>query len=294
MRPLRVAAITALLPSLVAAQERTDGFTWSGRLASGATLAVKHFNGPIDVRETSSDRVEFRASRISSRRGGEDMTFEVENFSSGVTICSVYRGRNICDDDRGRGWGWYRDEGPPSTRLTILLPKGVRLDATTGNGAMSVDRASNDVELHTGNGDVRLSMTAGTVDVTSGNGDLDIDGATGPVRATTGNGRVYVTTGAGPVNVRTGNGAIDVRMKTITGTGDMTFSTGNGSVTVALPENFAGEIDASTGRGDFRSDFEIRVLGRLNPRRVRGTIGNGSGRLIRMSSGNGSLELRKS
>lgn len=290
---LRTALALTLLPAIAAAQERTstDDFTWSGRLASGATLGVKHFNGPIDVRETSGDRVEFRATRIGRR--SEDVTFEVENSSGGVTICSVYRGRNICDDDRGRGWGWYRNEGPPTTRLTILLPKGVRLDANTGNGAISVDKASNDVELHTGNGDVRLSMTAGTVDVTSGNGDVDIDGATGTVRATTGNGRVYVTTASGPVNVRTGNGAIDVRMKTITGSGDMTFSTGNGRVTVALPEGFNGEIDASTGHGDFRSDFEIRVLGRLNPRRVRGTIGNG-GRLIRMSSGNGQLELRKS
>lgn len=289
---LRAVAIAALLPAISAAQDRSgDIFTWEGRLASGGTLTVKHFNGAVDVRETTGDKVEFRASRASRR--GEDLTFEVENTRDGVTICSVYRGRSICDDNNGRGWGWYRDEGPPSSRLSILLPKGVKLDLTTGNGAITVDKASNDVELHTGNGDVRLVMTAGTVDVTSGNGYVDIDGATGPVRATTGNGRVYVTTSSGPVNVRTGNGPIEVRMKTLTGTGDMTFSTGNGSVSVALPENFNGEIDASTGHGDFRSDFEIRVLGRLNPRRVRGTIGNG-GRLIRMSSGNGSLELRKS
>jgi DUF4097 and DUF4098 domain-containing protein YvlB len=289
----RPALLLALLPALAEGQQSTTGdvFTWSGRVASGATLGIKHFNGPIDVREGSGDRVELRADRRSRR--GEDMTFEVENHGANITICSVWRGRNICDDDR-RGWGWGGDNSPPSTRLTILLPKGVRLEASTGNGAIVVDKASNDVELHTGNGDVRLSMTAGTVDVTSGNGELEIEGASGPVRASTGNGRVFVTTGSGPVNVRTGNGAIDVRMKTISGEGDMSFSTGNGSVTVALPESFNGEIDASTGHGDFRSDFEIRVLGRLNPRRVRGTIGTGSGRLIRMSTGNGPLELRKS
>ena len=91
MRPLRAAAILALLPALAGAQDRssTGTFTWSGRLASGATFGVKHFNGPIDVRETSGDRVEFRAERISRR--SEDVSFEVENFSGGVTICSVYR-----------------------------------------------------------------------------------------------------------------------------------------------------------------------------------------------------------
>jgi hypothetical protein len=292
MRLLPVLALAAL-PSLAAGQG--DLFTWSGRVASGGTFGVKHFNGPIDVREGTGDRVEFRADRRSRR--SEDVTFEVENVGGGITICAVYRGRNICDNDR-RGWNWGgNDNGPPSTRLTIMLPKGVRLEASTGNGAIIVDNASNDVELHTGNGDVRLRMTSGRVDVTSGNGELEIEGATGPVRASTGNGKVFVTTSSGPVNVRTGNGAIDVRMKSLPADaagGDMSFSSGNGSVSVALPANFNGEIDASTGHGEFRFDFEIRILGRLNPRRVRGTVGTGSGRLIRLSTGNGSIELRKS
>ena len=283
-----------MIPALASGQSRTGDqlFAWSGQVESGQTFSVRHFNGPIDVREGSGDRVEFQADRRTRR--SEDITFEVEKQSDGVMLCAMFDGRSACDDGRGRGWSWGRNASPPSTRLTITLPKGVRFDAVTGNGAVTIDKASNDVQIRTGNGDVRISLTAGNVDVTSGNGDLEIDGATGPVRANTGNGRVYVTTSSGPVNVRTGNGRIDVRMKAITGNSDMTFSTGNGPITVALPESFNGEIDATTGHGDFRSDFAIRVMGRLSPNRVRGTIGTGAGRTIRMSSGNGSLELRKS
>ena len=288
----RLAFSLIFVPALLCAQERSSSqlFAWSGRLAAGATFRIRHFNGPIDVREASGDRVEFRASR--GTRNSDDLTFEVENNSDGTTICSVWRGRNVCDDERGRGWN-LRGDGPPSSRLTVLLPRGVRLNASTGNGAVLVEKASNDVEIRTGNGDVRIVLTAGKVEVTSGNGDLEIDGATGPVRASTGNGRVDVSTSTGPVNVRTGNGAIDVRMKTLAESGDMSFVTGNGSVTVALPETFNGEFEANTGHGDFRSDFPITLVGRINPRRVRGTIGTG-GRLITMSSGNGRIELRKS
>lgn len=287
----RIALIALVLaPTLAAAQERTDAlFTWSGRLASGATLGIKHYNGPIEVRESTTDRVEFRAERRSRR--SDELSFQVQNESDGVTICGVWRGRNACDRGRRSGGDW--DEGPPSTRIMVLLPKGVRLDATTGNGDVTVERASNDVDITSGNGDVRITMTAGEVNVTTGNGELDINGATGPVRATTGNGRVYVTTSAGPVTVRTGNGDIDVRMRTLTGNSTMEFATGNGSVTVAVPGNFNGEIDATTGHGDFSSDFEIRIQGRLNPRHIRGIIGQG-GRTIRMVTGNGRLELRKS
>ena len=287
----RIAISLLVLPAALTAQERTsdDLFTWSGRLASGSTLGIKHFNGPIEVREGTGDRVEFRAERRSRR--SNELSFEVQNESDGVTLCSVWRGRSACDSGRGGSWDW--DDGPPSSRLTVTLPKGVRLRATTGNGDVTVEKASNDVEIRSGNGDVRITLTAGQVDVTTGNGELDVEGATGPVKAATGNGRVYVLTSSGPVTARTGNGEIDVKMKTLTSTSDMTFATGNGSVSVALPSSFNGEIDASTGNGEFRSDFEIRVIGRLNPHHVHGTIGNGGGQLIKMTSGSGRLELRK-
>jgi len=289
-RSLLVACV--LVPVFAGAQERTsdDYFTWSGRLTSGQTLGIRHYNGPIEVRESTSDRVEFRAERRSRR--SSEMSFEVENNNDGVTLCGVWRGRSACDSGRRGGSDW--DDGPPSSRLTVMLPKGVRLRASTGNGDVTVEKAGNDVDIASGNGDVRISLTAGQVNVTTGNGELEISGATGPVRATTGNGRVYVTTSSGPVTARTGNGEIDVNMKTLSSTSDMQFVTGNGSVTVALPGTFSGEIDANTGNGDFRSDFEIRIIGRLNPHHVRGTIGSGGTQTIRMSSGSGRLELRKS
>ena len=281
-----------LVPAVAGAQSTADDlFTWSGRVAANGSISIRHYNGPIEVRESAGDRVEFRAERRSRR--SSELSFEVENTSDGVRLCGVYRGRSACDTGRNRGWDWDRDEGPPSSRLTVSLPKGVRLYANTGNGDVTVEKASNDVEVRSGNGDVRILMTAGRVDVSTGNGELEIDGATGPVTATTGNGRVYVLTSSGPVTARTGNGEIDVRMRALTGTGDMTFSTGNGAVRVALPGSFAGEIDASTGHGEFNSDFAIRVMGRLNPRHIRGMIGEGGTRRIRMSTGNGRLELRR-
>lgn len=282
--------VLALAPATLAAQAPTSGtlFTWSGRVASGASVTIRHYNGPIDVRESTTDRVEFQAARPS--RGDGELTFEVENVGGNITICSVFRGRNICDNER-RGWGGW-ENGPRSARLTVALPKGVRLAARTGNGEVTVEKASNDVDISTGNGDVRITLTAGRVEVTTGNGELEIEGATGPVEASTGNGRVYVTTSSGPVSVRSGNGDIDVRMTAISGTSDMDFSTGNGAVTVAVPSNINAEVEARTGHGEFRSDFEIRIQGRLNPRHIRGIIGTG-GRRISMVSGNGRLELRR-
>jgi hypothetical protein len=72
----------------------------------------------------------------------------------------------------------------------------------------------------------------------------------------------------------------------------MNFSTGNGRITVTVPEDFGAELESNTGSGSIISDFPIQIRGRINPSRVRGTLGKGGGRLV-MSSGNGNLEIRK-
>lgn len=109
---------------------------------------------------------------------------------------------------------------------------------------------------------------------------------------TTGNGRVVVSTASGPVDARSGNGDIDVGMTTVLAKQDMAFHTGSGDVRVTLPAGYSGELDASTGNGSLRSDFDLRIQGRLNTRRVRATIGDG-GPMLRLTTGNGRLEVLK-
>jgi DUF4097 and DUF4098 domain-containing protein YvlB len=72
----------------------------------------------------------------------------------------------------------------------------------------------------------------------------------------------------------------------------MSFHTGSGDVKLTLPANYNGELDASTGNGTIRSDFDLKVKGELSPRHVRATIGAG-GPMLRMSTGNGEFEIRK-
>jgi DUF4097 and DUF4098 domain-containing protein YvlB len=168
----------------------------------------------------------------------------------------------------------------------------MRLHVSTGNGELSVERAGSEVDLHTGNGGIRIGQTEGRVVAATGNGDLEVESARGPVRASTGNGRIFVSTSAGPVTATTGNGDIDVRMQSLSTEADMDFRSGSGAVRVTLPADFNGDIDASTGNGDLHTDFAIKLVGRLDPQHMRGTIGNG-GRTVHLQTGNGRLEIRK-
>jgi DUF4097 and DUF4098 domain-containing protein YvlB len=266
-------------------------YTWQGTIPAGGQFTVKNFNGPIDVRPSSGNTVELRAEKR-IRGGGEvtDVAFEVQKSSNGdVSICST-QNDDSCDGDRRGDHGWRNRQ--VTVAMTVLIPRNLRLKVATGNGALNVDGAGSEVQASTGNGRVHIGETQGTVNVSTGNGDVDVRNAKARVRVSTGNGDVDIVTAEGPVEVSSGNGDIDVRMSALRAKEDMSFHTGSGDVKLTLPANYNGELDATTGNGTIRSDFDLKVRGQLSPRHVRATIGEG-GPMLRMSTGNGEFEIRK-
>jgi hypothetical protein len=282
--------VVAALP-VEAQQGRNDStFTWNKSLAPNSMLSILNGNGPITVREApaGSDRVEVRAVKSSRSRGSyQDVSFDVRETDNQVEICTLYGDQTSCRDRNGSR------NIRVSVEYTVLVPRSLRLKLATGNGEISIERAGADVSASTGNGRVTVGQTEGRVNVSTGSGDVQVDGANGPVSVSTGNGRIFVATAKGAVEASTGNGDIDVRIKSLPVERDMQFSSGSGSIRIMLPANYNGRIDATTGNGSLSSDFEISIVGRLESHHIRGTIGSG-GPLIRMSTGNGTIELRKS
>ena len=302
MPSVRATVLLLALPAALSAQNlvgRTDSiYTWRGNLPAGAQLTIRNFNGPVDVRAAQGTTAELRAEKRISRGGLsiEDIAFDLQTSSNGdVNICATLRDADYCGNRRGysndnNDWGNRR--GNTSVVMTVLLPKGARLKVSTGNGEVTVKQVGGDVQASTGNGAVRIDGTEGTVKASTGNGDVDVRNVRAAVKVSTGNGRVNVSTSDGPVEVHTGNGSIDVQMTQLKARDDMSFSTGSGSVRVKLPAGYNGELDASTGSGQIDSEFELKIQGRMDPRRVRATIGTGGPRL-KMSSGSGRLEILK-
>ena len=211
-----------------------------------------------------------------------------------MSICSTWRDRNPCAGERHERW----DDGDGrrndlSVAMTLLVPRGAAVRVATGNGAISVEQLGGAIDATTGNGRVQVQGTEGLVHVRTGNGDVEVRDARGAVQVSTGNGAVTVSTSAGPVDARSGNGDIDVRMSGAGERAPMRFSTGSGSVRLALPASFNGELDASTGNGTVHNAFGPPIDDdSRNHHRVHATIGTG-GPLVRVSTGNGGVEIRK-
>ena len=187
-----------------------------------------------------------------ARASANDVAFDVDESTGGATICTLYNGQRSCGERT-------RSSRSASVRVeyTVVVPRDIRVNVSTGRGEITVERAGS------------------------------------AVTASTGSGRVYVVTERGPVNVSSGSGDIDVRIQSLPADADVTAVTGNGLIRVAVPPDFNGDVDAQSENGTFRTDFEITIVGRMDAHRIRGTIGRGGSRM-RLQTGNGRIELRKS
>ena len=240
-------------------RERSDrSFSWKGTISEGRWLRLHNINGAIDVTAGEGNTTIVQAEKRWRRGDPRDVRVEVLKDGGDVVICALWDEDDRCDED---GYHSGRDnddddDSDVSMHFTVKLPKGVKVDANTVNGA------------------------------------IDVRGAGGQVLARTVNGRIDAASSAGPVEANTVNGAIHARMGAIEGAGDLTFTTVNGSVTVEVPGRLDAEVEMQTLNGELRTDFPLTVSGRFNPRRIRATVGKG-GRQLRLKTVNGSVELRK-
>ncbi len=289
------AAGTANAQAVVGRNESTH--TVSERLSAGDRLRVATPNGEVTISESSGSEVEVRIEKTTERGSSiSDIGVIVRRVSGGLVVCAVYNDDDECDMERGyqhagrgrRGWQNSRTHA----RLIVRVPAGVSLRASTGNGDMSVSGAVSEVNASSGNGQVRITGTAGKVTAHTGNGRVTVEGARGSVEANTGNGDVRVSTSSGPVSVSSGNGDIDVSMDRLERSSAMSFTTGNGRISLLVPEGFGAEVNGSTGSGKIFTDFPIQLVGSINPRRIRGTLGSG-GEPLEVRTGNGDVEIRR-
>ena len=112
------------------------------------------------------------------------------------------------------------------------------------------------------------------------------------VRAGTVNGDIDAVSTGGPVQASTVNGSVHATMGRFDGNEDLNFSTVNGSIVAEFTGDIDANIDLSTVNGRFQTDWPVTITGRIDPRHLKATLGKG-GRRIRMSTVNGSVELRK-
>ena len=238
-----------------------EAFTWEGRIREGRWIMIRNLNGPVEVIRGTSDKVEVIGSRHTRRGDPDYVRFEVKKFGASeedVLICALWGENASCDERsyRNRNNDRGRNRNEVNVEFRVRVPKGVKVAAFSTNGEVSVDGVDSEVDAATVNGAV-LVRSAG-----------------GPVSANTVNGNVRATMGRFPL------------------TTDLSFSSINGTVIAEFSDDLNADVELSTVNGRFLTDFPVTISGRIDPRRLRATLGKGGPR-VRLSTVNGNVELRK-
>jgi DUF4097 and DUF4098 domain-containing protein YvlB len=124
------------------------------------------------------------------------------------------------------------------------------------------------------------------------NGGIGVAGVTGRMSLETTNGSVSLVEIGGDVRAHTQNGSLNVQLVGTKWDGrGLDAETQNGSVRMAIPSDYAAQIETGTVNGRMSTDFPVTLQGRIG-RNLTLPL-NGGGAPIRAMTTNGSVSLTR-
>ncbi len=133
------------------------------------------------------------------------------------------------------------------------------IDGHTSSGDINIDKVKGAIQVSTSSGDSRIYDVDGNLDISSSSGEIDASGITGSVRAEAISG--------------------DVKLAALSAAqGDFNVESVSGDVQVEISREYAGQVQARSVSGTVNSHL-TGDLESHSDSQIRGSIGNGEGRL---------------
>jgi hypothetical protein len=252
--------------------------------ASGFTVRVEMFNGPIEVRAGAPGRV--RAEVTTTGAGGSKDEAEADRAKIQVTLDANPDGSVLLRAT------YQPNPSSPNNRAAsavVDVPPGAALDLGTSNGNVTTTGMSGPIQVATSNGAVRLAEVAGDATVRTSNKEVEIDGR-GAFDVETSNAAIVLRGDGATVRADTSNATISYE-------GSMSdaaqsLETSNEAIYLRLPADASFGLDAQTsgGAGVLVQGFEVRTTGASGGDTLQGTVGTG-GPSITLRTSNKPIEV---
>jgi len=195
-------------------------------------------------------------------------------------------------------------------RYEVTVPVGVRVNARTTSGDISIAGTRAAVDAGTQSGDLRVEDAAETIDLRTMSGDIVAGTLAGNVEIGTYNGDVTITDVRGDIDASSISGDVTVRnavaryVRVKSTSGDLTyegavdagaryeFASHAGSVYLTVPQTTGAMLSVATYSGSIESDFPITLKpGQHGINRFTFEIGKGDAR-ISAESFSGDITVR--
>lgn len=257
---LQVSLAGALCSSALLASEWSKTFTISGK----ADLRVDSNDGAVHIRTWDRNQIEARV-----------FTEGWKIAPGEVTINDHQAGDRVELEVRIPHHGFEITFGRRNVRVELQVPRNLRSDIHTGDGAITVDGLHGETRLSTGDGHIEADRLDGTLD------------------AQTGDGRMRIRGRFDLLNLHTGDGSIEAEIDNGSKiSSEWRVRTGDGHVTLRLPRDFSADLDVHTGDGHIDSDLPVTVSGSRRENELRGRLNAGGPPLV-VRTNDGSIRLER-
>ncbi len=257
----------------------------SAPMSANTIFEAQTHNGYIDI--TGSDVTECSVTAtITAKAHTEE---EAQELAEAVEIKLVPSGnRLIAKIEKPKLTPYQRI----SVSLDVTMPDKTGTDVITHNGALRIENLTGKIEGKTHNGRVTAEKISGTIDLQTHNGEVDCGEVTGKTKLETHNGSITCEEISGDIELRTHNGNTRASYSaTAPSVCNISAVTHNGSVRLTAPPNLSAEVECSTHNGSITTDLPITVTGKLTKTKLKGTIGEGEGKLY-LETHNGSIDIK--
>ncbi len=262
MQRLSLAVVAIAVISVLPAH--ADEWSKTYQLTGKPELRIETSDANIKV--TTWDQNTIEAKVITQRYKIGEGGIRVEEHQSGdlVEIDVRYPHHTVTVE-----WGQHRVD------ILIQMPREGRVHLETGDGKIELSGLKGDMELHSGDGSETLDAVDGKLHATTGDGHITAHGRFDALDLKTGDGHVEVRATAGST-LATG----------------WRLETGDGNVSLEIPGELAADVDLHTSDGHIDLDLPITTEGKIREGEIHGKL-NGGGSALRISTGDGSIHLRK-
>jgi hypothetical protein len=134
------------------------------QLTGMPTVTVRVFNGSVRLRSWDRNEILVDIERRAATEADARRTVLETSEDSGDVLIEQKNSRRSDD--------WIRFERSPSVVLTINVPRQLRVDVRTGDGAIDAQDLTGSVQLRSGDGPIRLQRVDGDISVNTGDGSV--------------------------------------------------------------------------------------------------------------------------
>jgi len=171
--------------------------------------------------------------------------------------------------------------------VDIIRHKG-EVDIKGNSSDLDFEAIEGNIDIRTSSGDGSLNSVKGSISVYASSGDYKLYDIDGDLDIRTSSGDVYASGISGSVRAQSSSG--DIRLKELTSTdGDFDVESSSGDVTLEVTDSFEGSVSLKSNSGSVNSRLSGEIES-LSESRLKGNVGNGSGRL-RVSTVSGDIRI---